>query len=67
MRMIKKGDRVKAFLDARICGIVEEIVYNKAQGYMMLEGVPSAEAFARIKLSNGATVNVKTTELFIES
>ena len=66
MRQIRLGDRVRAFLDARIVGEVTEIFHKPTMGgALMLGGVPPMEAFARIKLDSGKFAVVRTTELSI--
>ena len=64
MRQIRVGDKVKAFLDANICGEVTEIFYRPAAGGMlMVGGIPPVEAYAKVVMSDGKTVSIKTTEL----
>ena len=68
MRQIRVGDKVRAFLDANICGEVTEIFYRPDPGQMlMVGGVPPAVAYAKIVMTDGKTVSIKTTELSHES
>jgi hypothetical protein len=66
MAQVRKGDRVRAFLNANICGIVESINYQPTHDALMVGGVPPVVAIAVVKLDDGRIQNVKTTELYVE-
>jgi hypothetical protein len=66
MAQIRKGDRVRAFLDANVCGIVESINYENTGAGLMVGGVPPVVAMAIVKLDDGRLRNVRTTELYVE-
>ena len=67
MKQVRVGDRVKAFLDARIIGEVVEIIHKPSTTMLMVGGVPPFEAYAKIKLDNGSFVVVRTTELSVHN
>ena len=66
MKTIRVGDKVRAFLDLRICGEVVQIVYLPSAIPLMVGGIPSAEAYADVLLENGKIVRIKTGELSLE-
>jgi len=66
MGQVRKGDRVRAFLDANVTGIVESISYKPTQDGLMVGGVPPVIAIATIRSADGLLRNIKTTELYVE-
>lgn len=66
MRRIRVGDRVKAFLDARIIGEVVNIVYLQGKTALMVGGVPGSEAYADVRVADGTVVRVKMTDVFLD-
>lgn len=62
MRMIRVGDEVQAFLDARIRGVVVSMEEGKAAPWMQ-GGTAAREIMCVIKLHSGATVKYKRSEL----
>ncbi len=68
MRQIRVGDRVRAFLDARLAGEVTEIFYRPSMsGVLMVGGVPPVEAYARVRTPDGKEAVIRTTELSLLS
>ncbi len=67
MAQIRKGDRVRAFLDANLTGIVESIKYENTGEGLMVGGVPPVVAIATLLCPDGLLRNVKTTELYVEN
>ncbi len=67
MAQVRKGDTVRAFLDANVFGIVESITYVQDNSQLMVGGVPPTIALASVRLSNGMLHRIKTTELFVEN
>ena len=66
MKQIRVGDRVKAFLDARIIGEVIEIFLKPAIDTLM-GGIPPSVAYAKVQIDSGQVVVVRTTELAIHN
>jgi len=66
MAQIRKGDYVRAFLNANMHGVVEEIKYQQHNSSLMIGGVPPAVAVAFIKNPDGKVYAIRTTELFVE-
>jgi hypothetical protein len=62
MRRIKIGDRVQAFLDSRIVGIVTAIEETEDVPWMV-GGTASKEFACTIKLDTGASIKYKLSEL----
>ena len=68
MKQVRVGDRVKAFLDARIIGEVIEIFHVKApNSALMVGGVPPVTSYTKIRLDDGRIATVKTTELSVHN
>jgi|TARA_R110002110_G_scaffold413334_1_gene640569 hypothetical protein len=67
MKQIRVGDRVKAFLDARIIGEVIEIFLKPAIDTLMVGGIPPSVAYAKVQIDSGQVVVVRTTELAIHN
>jgi len=67
MKQIRVGDKVKAFLDARIIGEVIEIFLKPATDTLMVGGVPPAVAYAKVQLGSGQIVVIRTTELAVHN
>jgi len=67
MAQIRKGDTVRAFLDANLTGIVESINYKNTGDGLMVGGVPPVIAVATILCPDGSLKNVRTTELYVEN
>ena len=65
-RMIRIGDKVQAFWDASISGVVTEI-YKSKSIIQLTAGGPTAtvDLICKIKKSNGKIAEAKTTDLFI--
>ena len=64
MRQVRVGDKVRAFLDARIAGEVVEIFHRPSSStVLMVGGVPPSESFAKVLLEDGRIVVIKTIEL----
>ena len=61
MRSIRVGDKVQAFLDARMKGIVVEIVSK--DGPWMVGGTAGQELFCILELETGHRLTVKMSEL----
>lgn len=66
MRRLKIGDTVRAFLDANMCGVIENIENIPADSGMMVGGIPPVVAVATIRLPNGKLHKIRMTELYIE-
>jgi len=66
MKRLQVGDKVKAFLDANICGIIEHLELVVATTELMVGGVPPGVLYAHIRLANNQMIKVKTTELFFD-
>ena len=62
MRRIKPGDKVQAFLDTRIIGIVKQIEANKDAPWMV-GGTASPELVCVLELLDGRLVRYKLQEL----
>ena len=62
MRRIKAGDKVQAFLDPRIVGIVKEIEKNKDAPWMV-GGTASPELICVLELLDGRVIRYKLHEL----
>lgn len=62
MRRFKVGDKVKAFLDARIAGIIVEIHQVPATQWIA-EGTASVEFYVDVRVANGQIKRVKMSEL----
>jgi len=67
MAQVRRGDRVRAFLDANLSGVVESINYEQTGAALMTGGVPPAVAVATIRCPDGFLRNVKTTDLYVEN
>ena len=63
MRRFKVGDKVKAFLDANIAGIILQIHQIHANQWLA-EGTVSVEFLVDVMLENGKICRVKMSELF---
>ena len=65
-RMIKIGDKVQAFWDANVSGVVTEI-YKSNSIIQLTAGGPTTttDLICKIKKSNGKIVEAKTTDLFL--
>jgi len=66
MAQIRKGDYVRAFLNANMHGVVEEIKYKQQNNALMIGGVPPSIAIAYIRNPDGKVYAIRTTELFVE-
>ena len=62
MRRIKVGDKVQAFLDPRIVGVVEKIE-NSENVPWMVGGPASTERYCILKMSDGRLIKYKMSEL----
>jgi hypothetical protein len=62
MRRFKAGDKVKAFLDARIAGTIVDIRHVQATQWLA-EGTASVEFLVDVKLGDGRILSVKMSEL----
>lgn len=62
MRRFKIGDKVRAFLDARIAGTIVEIHQVQATQWLA-EGTASIEFYVDVKITNGQIKRVKMSEL----
>ncbi len=62
MRRIKIGDRVQAFLDSRVVGVVTAIEETEDVPWMV-GGTASKEYTCTIKLDSGASVKYKIADL----
>lgn len=60
--MFKVGDKVKAFLDARIAGTIVQIHQVQATQWLA-EGTASIEFLVDVKLSDGNIRRIKMSEL----
>lgn len=65
MRRFKVGDKVRAFLDAKISGVIVNITQAQATQWLA-EGTASVEFFAEIKLKDGSIRKIKMSELMHE-
>lgn len=65
MRRFKVGDRVRAFLDAKISGVIVNITQIQATQWIA-EGTASVEFLAEIKLNDGSIRKIKMSELMHE-
>ncbi len=66
MAQVRKGDTVRAFLDAKLTGVVESISYENTGDGLMVGGVPPVVAIATVLCSDGLLRNVRTSELYVE-
>lgn len=62
MRRFKIGDKVKAFLDARIAGTIAEIHQMQATQWLA-EGTASIEFLVDVRLKDGSLRRIKMSEL----
>ncbi len=62
MRRIKVGDRVQAFLDSRIVGVVEKIEDSNKVPWMV-GGPASTERYCVLTLDDGRKIKYKMSEL----
>lgn len=65
MKAIRKGDKVRAYLDAHIHGTVVDVVVEPAKVWT-LEGTLATTIFCIVQLKNGNLVKVKASDLYIE-
>ena len=63
MRRLREGDKVQAFLNAKIKGTIVKVVTDQSR-IMMTEGVPSTVSIAVVDLGNGQFVNIGLSELY---
>ena len=61
MRMIRVGDKVQAFLDVRIKGLVVEIISKP--GPWMVGGTAQQELFCVLMLADGQQIKYQMSEL----
>ena len=62
MRRIKVGDKVRAFLDSRICGSVIDIEQNNSAPWMV-GGTAAPEKICILELADGKKIRYKMSEL----
>lgn len=62
MRRFKVGDKVKAFLDARIAGTIVQIHQVTATQWLA-EGTASVEFYVDVRTTSGQIKRVKMSEL----
>ena len=67
MAQVRQGDKVRAFLDANLTGIVESISYENSGETLMVGGVPPTVAVASIRCADGQLRRAQTTELYVET
>ena len=67
MAQVRQGDKVRAFLDANLTGIVESISYENSGETLMVGGVPPTVAVASIRCADGQLRRARTTELYVET
>jgi len=60
--MFRKGDKVKAFLDPKIVGIIQEVTSKPATNWTT-GGTSDVEFYALVKLGNGKLCQLKLSEL----
>jgi hypothetical protein len=65
MKIIRKGDKVTAYLDARITGIVVDVIEEPARVWSH-EGTMNVVRICVIRLPDGRVMRVNSSELFIE-
>jgi len=65
MKMIAKGDRVRAYLNADIHGVVVEVTEEPARVWT-LEGTLTTVRICSVLLNDGRIARVRASELFIE-
>ena len=65
MKMIVKGDRVRAYLTPEIHGTVVEVVEEPARVWT-LEGTLTTVRICMVQLNDGRIARVKSSDLFIE-
>jgi hypothetical protein len=65
MKMIAKGDRVRAYLNPEIHGTVVEVVEEPARVWT-LEGTLSMVRICTVQLKDGRFARVRSSDLFIE-
>ena len=65
-RMIRIGDKVQAFWDANIAGVVTEIYRTNANTALTATGpTTTVDLVCKIKTKNGQIVEAKTTDIFL--
>lgn len=65
MKMIVKGDKVRAHLDGSFAGEVVEVIEEKARVWTM-EGTQTTVRYCIVKLQDGRLAKVKSSDLYIE-
>ena len=65
MAQIKKGSKVRAYLDPLYVGTVLEVVSENPRE-MTASGPMSAQLFCIVELSTGKIVKTKITDLYID-
>ena len=62
MKSIRVGDKVQAFLDARIRGIVEEVLSEEVDTWLV-GGTAAMELYCVLVLEDGSKIKCKMSEL----
>jgi hypothetical protein len=65
MRLIQKGDKVKAHLNAAVNGIVVEVFEEKTKVWT-LEGTQSLERFCIVKGPDDKLFKIKSSDLYVD-
>jgi len=65
MRMIQKGDRVKAFLDGNFAGEVIDVIEESPRVWTV-EGTQATVRYCIIKLNDGRLAKAKSSDLYVE-
>ena len=64
MRSIRVGDKVQAFLDPKIAGVVVNILREDSDTWLV-GGTVSTVTLCDVQTADGKTVRVKMTDVFI--
>lgn len=65
MKMIVKGDRVRAYLHPEIYGMVIEVTEEPSRVWT-LEGTMTSVRICTVQLNDGRITRVRASDLFIE-